>query len=180
LSLQIPGFGVPRLRGPGAGARRSRLKAELQTFLHRRRAGKSRRVPRKKGRGFRLGTPGGGGVASAHESWLSISRVFVVFNRQPHLFMKEYQAADIRNFAVVGHASAGKTLLCEAMLACAGVNNRMGSIANGSTVSDYHVSELNRQISVQASLLHAEWLGKKFNIIDCPGYADFLSEGLGA
>jgi elongation factor G len=94
--------------------------------------------------------------------------------------MKEYQAADIRNFAVVGHASAGKTLLCEAMLACAGVINRMGSIANGSTVSDYHVSEINRQISVQASLLHAEWLGKKFNIIDCPGYADFLSEGLGA
>jgi elongation factor G len=94
--------------------------------------------------------------------------------------MKEYQAADIRNFAVVGHASSGKTLLCEAMLACAGVINRMGSIANGSTVSDYHVSEINRQISVQASLLHAEWLGKKFNIIDCPGYADFLSEGLGA
>jgi elongation factor G len=94
--------------------------------------------------------------------------------------MKEYQAADIRNFAVVGHASSGKTLLCEAMLACAGVINRMGSIANGSTVSDYHVSEINRQISVQASLLHLEWLGKKFNIIDCPGYADFLSEGLGA
>jgi elongation factor G len=94
--------------------------------------------------------------------------------------MKEYQAADIRNFAVVGHASAGKTLLCEAMLACAGVINRMGSIANGSTVSDYHVSEINRKISVQASLLHLEWLGKKFNLIDCPGYADFLSEGLGA
>lgn len=66
------------------------------------------------------------------------------------------------------------------MLVCAGVINRMGSIANGSTVSDYHVSEVNRQISVQASLLHLEWLGKKFNIIDCPGYADFLSEGLGA
>lgn len=94
--------------------------------------------------------------------------------------MKEYQAGDIRNFAVVGHASAGKTLLCEAMLACAGVINRMGSIANGTTVSDYHVSEVNRQISVQASLLHLEWLDKKFNIIDCPGYADFLSEGLGA
>src|SRR5437899_3125723 len=94
--------------------------------------------------------------------------------------MKEYQAADIRNFAVVGHASAGKTMLCEAMLACAGVINRMGSIAAGSTVSDYHVSEVNRQISVQASLLHLEWLNKKFNVIDCPGYADFISEGLGA
>ena len=94
--------------------------------------------------------------------------------------MKEYQAADIRNFAVVGHASSGKTMLCEAMLACAGVINRMGSIAAGSTTSDYHVSEINRQISVQASLLHLEWLHKKFNIIDCPGYADFMSEGLGA
>lgn len=94
--------------------------------------------------------------------------------------MKEYQAADIRNFAVVGHASSGKTMLCEAMLACAGVINRMGSIAAGTTVSDYHVSEINRQISVQASLLHLEWLNKKFNIIDCPGYADFMSEGLGA
>ncbi len=94
--------------------------------------------------------------------------------------MKEYQAGDIRNFALVGHASAGKTMLSEAMLACAGVINRMGSIAAGSTVSDYHETEKQRQISVSASLLHLEWLGKKFNLIDTPGYADFISEGLGA
>jgi len=94
--------------------------------------------------------------------------------------MKEYQAGDIRNFAIVGHASAGKTMLSEAMLETAGVINRMGSIAAGSTVSDYHESEQKRQISVSASLMHLEWLGKKFNIIDCPGYADFISEGLGA
>src|SRR5580765_3624149 len=94
--------------------------------------------------------------------------------------MKDYQAADIRNFAVVGHASSGKTMLSEAMLACAGIINRMGNIAAGSTVSDYHDSERQRQISVSASLLHLEWLGKKFNILDCPGYADFISEGLGA
>ncbi len=94
--------------------------------------------------------------------------------------MKEYQPADIRNFAVVGHASSGKTLLSEAMLACAGVINRMGSIPAGSTVSDYHESEKQRQISVSATLMHLEWLGKKFNILDCPGYADFISEGLGA
>ncbi len=54
---------------------------------------------------------------------------------------KEYQPGDIRNFAIVGHASAGKTMLSEAMLACAGVINRMGSISAGSTVSDYHESE---------------------------------------
>jgi elongation factor G len=94
--------------------------------------------------------------------------------------MKEYQPGEIRNFAVVGHASSGKTMLGEAMLACAGVINRMGTIAAGSTVSDYHDSEKHRQISVSASLLHLEWLNKKFNVIDCPGYADFISEGLGA
>src|ERR1051325_2175020 len=94
--------------------------------------------------------------------------------------MKEYQAADIRNFAIVGHASSGKTMLSEAMLASAGVINRMGSIAAGSTVSDYHESEKQRQISVSATLMNLEWLGKKFNILDCPGYTDFISEGLGA
>src|ERR1051326_549492 len=103
-----------------------------------------------------------------------------VVHRKTIPFMKEYPPADIRNFAVVGHASSGKTMLAEAMLACGGVINRMGSIAAGTTASDYHESEKNRQISVSASLLHLEWLGKKFNILDCPGYADFISEGLGA
>ncbi|HWX23318.1 MAG TPA: elongation factor G [Candidatus Binatia bacterium] len=94
--------------------------------------------------------------------------------------MKEYQPAEIRNFAIVGHASSGKTMLSEAMLATAGVINRMGSVAAGSTVSDYHESEQQRQISVATTLMHLEWLGKKFNILDAPGYADFISEGLGA
>ena len=94
--------------------------------------------------------------------------------------MKEYQASEIRNFAIVGHASSGKTMLSEAMLASAGVINRMGTIAGGSTVSDYHHAEQQRQISVSATLMHAEWLGKKLNIMDCPGYADFISEALGA
>jgi elongation factor G len=94
--------------------------------------------------------------------------------------MKTYQPTDLRNFAIVGHASSGKTMLAEAMLMCGGVINRMGRIADGSTVSDYHVSEKNRKISVSASLLHTEWAGKKFNIIDTPGYLDFISEGLGA
>src|SRR6266545_3655563 len=94
--------------------------------------------------------------------------------------MQTYQAGDIRNFAIVGHASSGKTVLSEAMLVCGGVMHRMGSIASATTVSDYHESERQRKISVQASLLHTEWLGKKFNIIDTPGYLDFISEGLGA
>src|SRR5437867_8357054 len=95
-------------------------------------------------------------------------------------FMKTYQPSEIRNFAIVGHASAGKTMLSEAMLVCGGVLNRLGSIAAGTTASDYHDSERQRQISVHASLLHTEWQGKKFNIIDTPGYLDFISEGLGA
>ena len=94
--------------------------------------------------------------------------------------MKEHQPGDIRNFSIVGHASAGKTTLCEAMLACAGEINRMGSIAAGSTVSDYHEAEQARKISIQSTLLHMEWLGKKFNAIDCPGYSDFICESLGA
>ncbi len=95
--------------------------------------------------------------------------------------MKDYYApSELRNFAVVGHASCGKTMLCEAMLVCSGKLGRQGSIAAGTTVSDYHASEHQHQISVHASLLHTEWLGKKLNIIDTPGYADFISEGIGA
>src|SRR2546423_14816286 len=94
--------------------------------------------------------------------------------------MKEYKPGDIRNFAVVGHASCGKTMLSEAIVACGRVINCMGSNSAGSTVSDYHDNEKERQISVSATLMHLEWLGKKFNILDCPGYADFISEGLGA
>lgn len=94
--------------------------------------------------------------------------------------MQTYQPGDIRSFAIVGHASSGKTLFTEAMLVCGGVINRLGSVANGTTISDYHVSEQQRQISVHASLMHTEWLGKKFNLIDTPGYLDFISEGLGA
>ncbi|MCX6943903.1 MAG: GTP-binding protein [Opitutales bacterium] len=94
--------------------------------------------------------------------------------------MKDFASSDLRNFSVLGHASSGKTLLCEAMQACAGQIGRMGTIAAGSTVSDYHASEHQHQISVHASLLHLPWMDRKFNLLDCPGYADFISEGLGA
>ena len=93
---------------------------------------------------------------------------------------KSYQPGEIRNFAIVGHAASGKTMLGEAMLVCSGVIHRLGSTRSGSTVSDYHDDEQERQISVYASLLHTEWLEKKFNIIDTPGSLDFISEGLGA
>jgi elongation factor G len=86
----------------------------------------------------------------------------------------------LRNFAIVGQASSGKTMLSEAMLVCAGSIGRMGRIADGSTVSDYHVSEKQRQISTQTSLLHTTWMERKLNIIDTPGYLDFISEALAA
>ncbi len=95
-------------------------------------------------------------------------------------FMKEYPPSDLRSFAILGHASSGKTMLAEAMLACSGKIGRMGNIAAGTTASDYHASEHQHQISVHCSLLHTEWMGKKFNVLDTPGYTDFISEGLGA
>src|SRR5262247_2375988 len=94
--------------------------------------------------------------------------------------MATSSAGELRNFAIVGHASSGKTTLAEAMLACAGVIGRMGNIAQGTTVSDYHVSEKQHQISTQTSLLHCTWAGKKLNILDTPGYLDFISEALAA
>jgi elongation factor G len=94
--------------------------------------------------------------------------------------MKDCASSDMRSFAILGHASAGKTMLAEAMLLCSGKIGRLGSIAAGTTVSDYHASEKDHQISVHCSLLHTEWLGRKFNLLDTPGYADFISEGLGA
>ena len=66
------------------------------------------------------------------------------------------------------------------MLACSGAIGRMGRIADGTTVSDYHVSEKQRHISTQASLLRTLWLGRKFNMIDAPGYSDFVGEALSA
>jgi elongation factor G len=94
--------------------------------------------------------------------------------------MKQYTPETLRNFALVGHQSSGKTLLCEAMLLRAGKIQRMGSIEAGNTVSDYHASEKERKISIHASLMHCEWMDRKFNIVDTPGYLDFISEGLGA
>ncbi len=94
--------------------------------------------------------------------------------------MKTYPSEDIRNFAIVGHASSGKTMLAESMEAAAGVINRLGSIEAGTTMSDYHDAEKERQISINATPLCVEFGGKKLNFIDTPGYLDFMAEALGA
>jgi elongation factor G len=122
-------------------------------------------------------TPPGPGEKSGQRAGL---RCYGEGTNIEHLETMNYDPNNIRNFAVVGHASSGKTMLGEAMLACSGAISRMGSIVEGTTVSDYHQSEQQRQISVHASLLNTEWMEKKLNIIDTPGYLDFISEGLGA
>ncbi len=94
--------------------------------------------------------------------------------------MKSYASSDIRNVALIGHSTAGKTLLAESMLYRAGVLNRLGSIEEGTTVSDYNEDEIERQISIHSSLLHAEAMDIKFNILDTPGYSDFIGEVKGA
>ena len=92
--------------------------------------------------------------------------------------MKNYAAKDIRNFAVVGHGGSGKTTLSEAMLSRSGKINRIGSVESGTTVSDYHHDEHQRQISIHSSPLHLEWDDIKFNLIDTPGYLDFIGEAI--
>ena len=94
--------------------------------------------------------------------------------------MKEFRAPDIRNVAVVGPPTAGKTLLCEAMLRCSGGIERIGSIAQGNTASDFHADEKLHQISIHATVLATEWIGREINLIDCPGSPDFISEPLSA
>lgn len=94
--------------------------------------------------------------------------------------MNVYDADHVRNVALVGHQGSGKTMLAEAMLFASGAIRRMGSIETNSTVSDYHPSEHERQMSVFNSLVHAEWKGHKINIIDTPGYPDFVGEVISA
>jgi len=94
--------------------------------------------------------------------------------------MKQFQSSDIRNFAIVGHGTSGKTCLAEAMLKLGGETNRLGTIEDGSTTSDYHPGEKSRQISIHATPLHMEWMDKKFNLIDTPGYSDFIGEAIGS
>lgn len=90
--------------------------------------------------------------------------------------MKEYAPGEIRNVALIAHGSAGKTSLSEAMLHLAGVINRLGRVDEGTTTSDFDPDEVKRKISVNVSLLPFEWRATKVNLIDTPGYADFVGE----
>ena len=90
--------------------------------------------------------------------------------------MKDYTTDNIINIALAGHASTGKTTLSEAIMYNGGSIHKMGSIDAGTTLSDYREYEINNQHSISLSLMNLEWLDKKFNILDTPGYLDFHGE----
>jgi elongation factor G len=92
--------------------------------------------------------------------------------------VKDYELKRIRNFAVVGHATSGKTTLCEAMLATTGAIKRIGTIEGRTTTSDYHEDEREHGNSIHATLLRMEWLETELNVIDTPGFPDFVGEAL--
>lgn len=94
--------------------------------------------------------------------------------------MKGYTTEQIRNIGIVGHGGVGKTSLVEAMLFNTGAINRMGRVEDGTTVSDYHPEEAQRQSTVHASLIPVEINGVKLNLLDTPGFSDFIGEVRGA
>jgi len=94
--------------------------------------------------------------------------------------MKNYDAHHIRNIALLGHAGSGKTSIAEAMLFESGEISRRGAVEDGSTVSDYHEIEHERDGSVFGTPLFAEWRDYKINIIDTPGFIDYVGEVISA
>ena len=90
--------------------------------------------------------------------------------------MQQYGLENIRNVVLLSHSGAGKTSASEAMLFAAGAIKRLGKVEDGSTTSDYDPDELKRQISISLSLLPCEWKGAKLNLVDTPGYSDFVGE----
>src|SRR5688572_10738132 len=91
-----------------------------------------------------------------------------------------HRADRIRNVALVGHRGSGKTSLNEALLFQAGAINRLGSVLDGTTVSDTDPDEQSRQMSISASLGSFEWDGRRINLLDTPGEPTFVADALGA
>src|SRR5216117_860014 len=94
--------------------------------------------------------------------------------------MKVYDAASIRNVALVGHSGSGKTQLTSAILSDSGMVNRFGKVDDGTTVTDYDEEEIARKHTLSASTAYAEWNKTKINFIDTPGMANFFSDARAA
>jgi len=90
--------------------------------------------------------------------------------------MKRFEPSYTRNIGTFGHGGEGKTSLVDAMLFDTGENNRLGRVDDGSSLMDFEPEEINRKISISASLSHFEWDKHQFHIIDTPGYANFIAE----
>ncbi len=90
--------------------------------------------------------------------------------------MKVYRTDEIRNVVLLGHGGSGKTSLVEAMSYVSGATNRMGKIADGNTISDFDKEEQKRKFSLSTTLVPIEWEKAKINILDTPGYFDFIGE----
>ena len=94
--------------------------------------------------------------------------------------MKVYDAASIRNVAMIGHGGCGKTQLVSAMLFTAGAVTRMGRVDDGTTITDFDEEEIARKHTLSSSLAYAEWQKLKINVIDTPGFANFLTDARSA
>lgn len=92
----------------------------------------------------------------------------------------EFDTSHVKNIVLLGHAGSGKTTLSECMLFEAGVINRRGSVYENTSVADYHPLEHERGNSIFSKLMHVKWRGYKINILDTPGYDDFVGEVLSA
>jgi elongation factor G len=94
--------------------------------------------------------------------------------------LKKYTVDQLRNVAIISHGGAGKTTLAEAMLFLGGAVDRFGKVDDGTSTMDYDPDEVKRKISINASVAPVEWNGHKINLIDTPGYSDFVGEVVGA
>src|SRR5258706_2542501 len=94
--------------------------------------------------------------------------------------MKVYDAASLRNVALVGHTGSGKTQLASAILFDAGTVNRFGKVDDGTAVTDYDEEEVVRKHTLAASLAYAEWNKQKINLVDTPGMGNFLADARAA
>ncbi len=90
--------------------------------------------------------------------------------------MKDYAVQKLRNICLLAHGNAGKTTLAEAMMFNTGVLDRFGKVVDGTTTTDYDPEEIKRKISISTAMAPCEWLDHKINVIDTPGYFDFVGE----
>ncbi|HJQ21633.1 MAG TPA: elongation factor G [Gemmatimonadaceae bacterium] len=92
--------------------------------------------------------------------------------------MREYRGSEIRNIAVVGHGASGKTSLVDALAFVSGASKRHGSVKDGTALTDYSPEETERKFSINLGCAHAEWMDTKINLIDTPGFLDFLGDAV--